>query len=204
MINNEFNNINKIDICILTPERLDDYLYFFENVAHTDNKEWDRCYCVNFCSDNNLKIAELLRDADIRRKYAIKYVNENIIQGYLAYYEGQVVGWCNINDKKDCLGCFGWQIISGKTKVTEEKVKVKSVFCFTVAPAMRGKHIATSLLQQAIDDARKDGYDYIESYPNKTESDIYYDFVGPIGLYKKFGFEQYGETENRLVFRKKL
>jgi len=38
------NNMNNINICKLTPEKLDDYLYFFENVAHTDNKEWDRCY----------------------------------------------------------------------------------------------------------------------------------------------------------------
>ncbi|WP_173714920.1 GNAT family N-acetyltransferase [Clostridium beijerinckii] len=201
---NEWNDMNNINICKLTPERLDDYLYFFENIAHTDNKEWGRCYCVNFCSDNNLGIAELLRDPEVRRKYAIKYVNENIIQGYLAYYDGQVIGWCNTNDKKDCLGCFGWQIISGKTKAIEESIRVKSVFCFTVAPSMRGKHVATALLERVIQDATKEGYDYIESYPNKTECDMYYNFVGPIGLYEKFGFIQFGETENRLVFRKKL
>lgn len=204
MTSNEFKDMNKINIYKLTKDRLDDYLYFFENVAHTDNKEWDRCYCVNFCSDNNAEIAELLRDAEIRRKYAIKYVNENLIQGYLAYYDGQVVGWCNINDKNDCLGCFGWQIVSGKTKTYKENIKVKSVFCFTVAPEMRGKHIATALLERVIQDARKDEYDYIEAYPNKTECDMYYNFVGPIGLYKKLGFEQSGETENRLIFRKKL
>lgn len=39
---------------------------------------------------------------------------------------------------------------------------------------------------------------------NKTECDIYYNFVGLTGLYKKFGFAQFGETENRLIFRKKL
>lgn len=197
-------NMKNIDICKLTPERLDDYLYFFENVAHTDNKEWDRCYCVNFCSDNNAEIAGLLRDAEIRRTYAIKYVNESLLQGYLAYYDGQVVGWCNTNDKKDCLECFGWQIISGGTKVIDESTRVKAVFCFTVAPAMRGKHIATALLERVIQDACKDGYDYIESYPNKTACDTYYNFVGPIELYKKFGFAQLGETENRLIFRKKL
>ena len=194
----------EIAIFKLTPDRLDDYLYFFENVAHTDNNEWDRCYCVNFCSDNNTEIADLLRDAHQRREYAIKYVNEGIIQGYLAYNEGQVIGWCNTNDRADCLHCFGWQIISGNSKTIEDSKKVKSIFCFTVAPAMRGKHVATALLKQVIQDACQDGYDFIESYPNKTESDMYYNFVGPLELYKKFGFEQYGETENRLVLRKNL
>lgn len=194
----------EIDILKLTPDRLDDYLYFFENVAHTDNKEWDRCYCVNFCSDNNTEIADLLRDENRRREYAIKYVNEGIIQGYLAYYEGQVIGWCNTNDRANCLSCFGGHIISGNSKTIEDSKKVKSIFCFTVAPAMRGKHVATALLEQAIQDASQEGYDFIESYPNKTESDMYYNFVGPLELYKNFGFEQYGETENRLVLRKKL
>lgn len=194
----------EITILKLTPDRLDDYLYFFENVAHTDNKEWDRCYCVNFCSDNNIEIADLLRDANQRREYAIKCVNEGIVQGYLAYYEGQVIGWCNTNDRADCLRCFGWQIISGNSKTIEDNKKVKSIFCFTVAPAMRGKHVATALLEQVIQDASQEGYDFIESYPNKTESDMYYNFVGPMELYKKFGFEQYRETENRLVLRKKL
>jgi len=192
--------MNNINICKLTPEKLDDYLYFFENVAHTDNKEWDRCYCVNFCGDNNLEIAELLRDPEIRRTYA----NENLIQGYLAYYDGQVIGWCNTNNKKDCLGCFGWQLILGETQAVEESISVKSVFCFTVAPAMRGNHIATALLERVIQDARKEGYDYIESYPNKSKCDLYYDFVGPIGLYKKFAFTLFGETEKRLIFRKRL
>ena len=196
--------MQNIDICRLTSKQLNDYLYFFENVAHTDNKEWDRCYCVNFCSDNNLEVAEILRDPDERRKYAIKYVNEGIIQGYLAYYEGKVIGWCNANDRANCLKCFGWQIISGNSETIEDKRKVKSVFCFTIAPAMRGKKIATALLDQVIKDAKQEGYDYIECYPNKTESDIYYNFVGPMGLYKKFGFELYSETENRLVLRKKL
>lgn len=196
--------MKNIDICRLTYKQLNDYLYFFENVAHTDNKEWDRCYCVNFCSDNNTELADILRDAGQRRKYAIKYVNEGIIQGYLAYYEGKVIGWCNTNDRANCLQCFGWQIISGNSETIKDRRKVKSVFCFTVAPAMRGRNIATALLEQVIKDAKQDGYDYIESYPNKSESDIYYNFVGPIGLYKKFGFELYGETENRIILRKKL
>ena len=59
--------------------------------------------------------------------------------------------------------------ILGETQAVEESISVKSVFCFTVAPAMRGKHIATALLERVIQDARKEGYDYIESYPNKSK-----------------------------------
>lgn len=48
--------MNNLTIHKLTPEHLDDYIYFFENVAHTDNKKWDRCYCTNFCAANNSRV----------------------------------------------------------------------------------------------------------------------------------------------------
>lgn len=44
----------------------------------------------------------------------------------------------------------------------------------------------------------------MEAYPNKEDTDMYYNYVGPLGLYKKFGFEPFTETKWRLVLRKKL
>lgn len=199
-------HMENLKIYRLTPERLDDYLYFFENVAHTDNKEWDRCYCLNYCSAHNAEVVDFdLFDAEQRREYAIKYVREGVIQGYLAYHNGQVIGWCNANDRSDCMRCYGWQqYIAGKGEMKQEASKIKSIFCFTVAPEMRGKHVATALLERVVQDAREDGYEYLEAYPNKEDTDMFYNYVGPVGLYQKFGFEKYGETDERFIFRKKL
>lgn len=191
-----------IRICRLTPELLDDYLYFFENVAHTDNKEWDRCYCLNYCSEANA--GRDFSSLDVRREYAIKYVKSGKIQGYLAYCENKVVGWCNANRKSDCLKCGGWQLISKNDKAYDSNLKIKSIFCFTVAPDMRRKGIATQLLSCVCEEAIQDGFDYIEAYPNKRESNVYYDYVGPLDLYKKFGFALYKETDQRFVMRKRL
>ncbi len=191
-----------IRICKLTPEMLDDYLYFFENVAHTDNKEWDRCYCLNYCSDANANID--FSSPDVRREYAIKYIKSGKIQGYLAYCGNEVVGWCNANRKSDCLHCGGWQFISKNDKDLDSNLNIKSVFCFTVAPDMRRKGIAAQLLRRVCEDAIRDGFDYIEAYPNKGESDIYDDYVGPLDLYKKFGFVIYNETDGRFVMQKRL
>lgn len=69
---------------------------------------------------------------------------------------------------------------------------------------MRGQGIATAMLERAIKDAKADGYEFMEAYPNKEETDMYYNYVGPLGLYKKFGFEPFIETKWRLVLRKKL
>ncbi len=195
----------QIKIHKLTPERLGDYLYFFENVAHTDNKKWDRCYCIDYCAAHNNRTAKKFAIPDVRKKYATEYVNSGLIQGYLAYIDGKVIGWCNANDRNDCLHCYGWKKhIESKEIKKKTKEKIKSVFCFTVAPDYRGKGVSTAMLERVINDAKKDGYDFIEAYPNKEDTDMYYNYVGPIGLYKKLGFENCTETKWRLVMRKKL
>lgn len=197
----------QIEIIKLTPEKIADYLYFFENVAHTDNKEWDRCYCTDYSASYNYFTYRFknFEDAEVRKRSAIEYINKGILQGYLAYSDKKVVGWCNANERNNCLHCYGWKkYIANKEIDKRAEGKVKSVFCFTVAPDYRGMGISTALLERVINDAEKDGYDYIEAYPNKGESDMFYNYVGPLGLYKKLGFEPFTETNERLVMRKAL
>ena len=86
----------------------------------------------------------------------------------------------------------------------EDGLKVKSVFCFTVAPAMRGRHIATALLERVMADAKEEGYDAVEGYPEKGAADIYYNYHGHLALYEKLGFERAGEGIDRLILRKNL
>ncbi len=194
-----------LEIVSLSPVSIPDYLYFFENVAHKDNPEWDRCYCLNFCSACNTEEAKtVFSDADVRREYAADYIRKGILKGYLAYMDGRVAGWCNANDKNDCLECFGNYFIYGDTAPKADESKVKAVYCFTVAPEMRRKHIATALLERVVSDAQAERYDCIEAYPEKGDLDQYNNFPGYRALYEKMGFEQIGETETRLVYRKSL
>lgn len=187
-----------IKIRKLTPGMLEDYLYFFESVAHED------CYCMCYCSDDHTDKDFHLQE--VRRDCAIQYIKDGKIQGYLAYHDDQVVGWCNANNKSDCLKCEGWQRILKSVDTTDSSsdLKVKSVFCFTVAPNMRRSGIASHLLDRVCKDAAEDGFDYVEAYPNKEFIDTYYDHMGPINLYRKFDFEVYDETEQKIVMQKRL
>ena len=196
--------VEGLEIVRLSPEVLEDYLYFFEHVAHTDYPEWDRCYCLDYCAADNAEEARtLFRDADTRREYAIRYVREGVMQGYLAYLDGQVVGWCNCNDRDRCRVCAGYREMIPER--AEDGLRVKSLFCFTVAPAMRGRHIATALMERAIADAREEGYQAMEGYPDVQARDAYYNFPGPLAFYQRFGFEEVGEALlGRRIVRKRL
>lgn len=194
-----------VEIRKLTPDLLEDYLYFFENEAHADNENEDRCYCVCWCSDDHREGKDF-STPEKRRELAVQYINNGTIQGYLAYYDGQVVGWCNANTKSECLNCISWLrfMTSVNTKEAAPEIKVKSIFCFAIAPSMKRKGIATQLLERVCKDAADDGFDYVEAYPNKKFIDIFSDFMGPLEIYKKSGFTIHEELENTYVMRKQL
>jgi ribosomal protein S18 acetylase RimI-like enzyme len=127
------------------------------------------------------------------------------------------VFWCNddsegkdFNSKSDCLKCKGWQEMNGKRKgfiPTEEstpEIRIKSVFCFAIAPKMQRQGIASRLLERVCQDAAKDGFDYVEAYPDKEVTAKSEDFVGYADMYKKIGFTLCHETNLKLVMRKPL
>ena len=53
---------------------------------------------------------------------------------------------------------------------------VKSVFCYAIAPKMKRKGFATSLLERVCDDALQDGFDFVKAYPIKTSAYQSFDF----------------------------
>jgi len=189
----------KLDIRPLTPELLKDYLDFFDNVAFTDHPEWSQCYCLAF----HFEPAWDAKDAGLEnpwRERAIRFVRKGKVQGYLAYADGQIVGWCNANDKKNYAALKS----NVKPEIWEENgdKKVKSVVCFLVAPAMRGKGIATKLLGRVCDDAKTDGYDFIEGYPPAGTCDMYAAHHGTVSLFEKCGFAVYKKSEHDSIMRK--
>ena len=155
-----------IEIRKLTPDLLEDYLCFFETEAHADNPDEDRCYCVCWCSVDH-RIQTDFSSPEKRRDLAVQYINSRAIQGYLAYYDGKVVGWCNANNKSDCLNCTSWLRFMNavNTEDSSPDIKVKSIYCFTIAPNMKRKGIASQLLERVCKDAADDGFAFVEVYP---------------------------------------
>ena len=194
-----------IEIRKLTPNLVEDYVRFFDTTSHADNKDEHKCYCVWWCNDE-YEGKDFTSSIEVRRDYAIQYVKGNNIQGYLAYCDDEVVGWCNANTKADCLKCYCWQRFMSfvPTEESNPDIKVKSVFCFAIAPEMRRKGIAKMLLERVCQDAAQDGFDFVEGYPNKEFINEAEDFVGPIEVYKKSGFKVHYETDRQFVMRKHL
>ncbi len=192
----------EISVCKLTVELLNDWLTFFDNDAFTDNDEWCGCYCM--CYHWNSELEKLRpwdcdRDcADFNRKQAIDFIKSGRMQGYLAYLDGKVVGWCNSNDKK----AYDNVNFNFAEEIKDNGEKIKSIVCFAISPKYRGYGIATALLNYICEDAKNEGFDLIEAYPFAHNEN--YAYHGPLTMYEKNGFVCCDEIEDCVVCRKQI
>ena len=196
----------EIEIRRLKQELLDDYLYFFDNTAFTDHKEWSRCYCIHFHTyeemNDEYKAYSSTGKTDFTRVKVSQFIRNGMIQGYLAYIDGQVVGWVNANDKKNYTSLKN--NVNPGLWTDDEDCNVKSIVCFLVSPDMRRKGISTKLLERVCADAREDNYDFIEAYPPIGECDMYVAHHGTVELYKKCGFTIHTQLNQSCIMRKYL
>ncbi len=140
--------IMDIEIKKLTSDLLEEWLWFFDTTTCSGDNEWAGCYCMApqwSTTLQNEKAWEYTPTGAVRnRKCAEEHIKQGIMQGYLAYLDGRVVGWCNVNDKQAYDSIFfklPWE--------ESEKVKrIKAIACFFVAPDLRDKGIAARLLEK--------------------------------------------------------
>ena len=193
-----------VEIRRLSPDLADDYVHFFDVTSHDQYVDAHKCYCVCWCADDYE--GKDFSTAEKRRTAAKRYVEQGIIQGYLAYYDEKPVGWCNANTKSECLKCYSWRMFMKDVPVQDiaDGIKVKSVFCFVITPEMQRAGIATQLLNRVIADAKTDGFDCIEAYPNQSFESISADFMGPVQMYKRLGFTITGQTKQKYIMQKQL
>ena len=194
----------------LIPELSADYFDFFDHLAFSDNSPMQPCYCCNFnlMEDEQNRLMEEYEKNGLEayrvelRKAAERLVADNSLQGYLIYDGEKAVGWCNANDKSNYTAYGFNESIRGSRNVGPGYVK--AVLCFEIAPGYRGKGIASALLKRVCEDAKKEGFQFVEGYPRLLEEYDPYDYTGPIHLFEKAGFEETARQEGVAVMRKEL
>lgn len=192
----------ELTIHTLTPERAADYIRFFDETPH-NNHGGEKCYCVTWRADEAYSDGcHWYPTEETRRAKAMAYVQNGGIEGYLAYDGERVIGWCNANE--NCSLCVEYLRSFWNIEPHDPRVRVKSIFCFAVAPAYQHKGVATALLNRVCRDAAAAGYDCVEAYatncdPDRAESLAYH---GPIAMYEKAGFVCCGTQGDKIVLRK--
>ena len=195
--------MKSISIKRLSSELTADYLDFFDKRAFTDDNPNGPCYCTS-PNQNEEEIQQMVSEfktygvKETVRKYAVEMLNQNRIQGYLAYDGDISVGWCNAADMESYLGFvpeFARKNTCGKTI---------SVVCFEIAPEYRGMGIASALINRVCEDAKSEGYVAVEGYAKHSDKRNDFDYQGPVRLYQKAGFTEVARENGQVIMRKVL
>ena len=87
--------MDDLEIRALTPELLDDYLYFMEHDAFGGNPDWEGCYCREGHWARRAAAADETRPASRTGGADRGAIAAGDHTGLLAYEGGKVVGWCH-------------------------------------------------------------------------------------------------------------
>ena len=157
-------------------ENASDWFDFFDNCAFADHPDWKGCYCTGPFTPRH---KEYDSKSPVRKEYAKWLVENGMMKGYLAYENGKVIGWCNVNRKSE---------LPKYDDASKESTHVISIACFLIQKEYRRKGIAQKLLNRIIKDAKKEGIRIIEAYPRIRAQTVFGNFHGPYSMYEKNGF----------------
>jgi len=181
-----------LDIRPVTPDQHDPVLRYFDLVAYADNPAWSSCYCMERLAPDFPE-----RTKDQNRASRSELLLSAKANGLVAYRLGRVVGWCHAAPKSELKSVPG-----------DSALDVGAIVCFVVAPDQRRQGIATQLLEAAVDHLRSRGMKTAEAYPRAGDIDtsrwVWSQYVGPLSMYVKAGFEIAETHDDFCIVRKKL
>lgn len=189
-------SIGTVEIRDVTPERLDDYLAFFDHEAFRDYPAWRACYCM----ETHLETEDDgTRKAEDNRRDMIELIKRGRVTALLAYAEEKPVGWCNYGETTALAN------VMRRFKLERsDYAGIGSISCFIIAAPYRRHGIASRLLDTALDRLRKRGLKSVEAYPVREDGSAQGNYRGAFSMYTKAGFQPYRDAGRNVIVRKAL
>ena len=163
----------------LTPERFPDLAELF---GEGGDPKW--CWC-QFYRERGLDWSNSTA-ADNRERLA-KLTDDGPPPGLVAYDGDRAVGWVSLAPRRAYD-----RLTHAKVLAPVDDKPVWSIVCFVVSRTARGKGVAKTLLDGAIDWARAQGATILEGYPSDTQGKkipAANAYNGTLSMFESAGFE---------------
>ena len=185
-----------LEVLPLAPQRLADFLAFFDGDAFADNPRWRFCYC-QFLHVDHTRVDWTQRTAEQNRAVACERIAAGRMQGFLAYRGGRVVGWCNAAPRT---------LMQAYTdEPGPAAAYIGQIGCFVVAKAQRRSGVARALLVAALERFRAQGLRIAQGTPQRDARSDAQHHLGPLALFVAAGFRVHSEREDgTIVVRRDL
>ncbi len=189
-----------IEVKPLGPDRLEDFLAFFDRDAFSDNAWWAGCYCNFYESlthpDENPDPATpaFAPFRDHNRSEKIERIRSDRAHGFLALRDGKVVGW--LNSQPSGAYANPRQFAPAFAEIPDG---TGLLMCFVVAPGARGQGVARSLLRAAVDSFAVAGLAHVQGFARRPEATgrewetfATSNYHGTMSMYLENGFAEVG------------
>ncbi len=185
-----------IEIQRLAPDRLQDFLHFFDGEAFADNPKWGMCFC-QFLYVDHAKVNWAARTVQENRAAACERICTQRMQGYMAYRDGKPVGWCNAAPRT-MMDAFA-------DEPDPDAARIGQITCFVVAKPHRRSGVATALLQAACAGLAEQGLHIAEALPMAEAASDAQNHFGPLSMYLAAGFQVHRrDAQGRVFVRRSL
>lgn len=188
--------IGEVTIHPVAPDRIDDWLGFFDHDAFAGNPADAACYCT----EPHLLTPEATEGVGVRpwrdnRELMAGLLAAGRAYGYLAYVDGTPAAWINASMRAECT-------LYRQGDGTD--AEVVSVSCIGVAPPYRGHGLPAALLDRVLADAPARGATWVEAYPFHDEEQLDLDnWRGHRSLFTARGFEVIQMRQRDSVLRRR-
>jgi len=188
----------ELEIRPLGPDRLGDFLRFFDREGFRDNPFWASCYCMEAHFTGSPEEWNR-RTAEQNRTEKSEVIRAGQAHGHLAYAGDQPIGWCHAAPRTSLAG-----LMADKEFHVDDPEGIGSIYCFVIAAPYRRQGIAARLLDAACQGFRHQGLTVAEAYPPREVKSDAGGYHGTLQMYLAAGFRPYRESERQIIVRKSL
>lgn len=174
----------------LSVETLHDFLNYFDHRAFLNDDDWAGCYCQAYLHSPDTPEEEVFGEGKARA-VACNKVEAGEMDGYLAYQNQKVIGWCAAASS-----------LLFKA-IPDADDKVARIICFNIDPDFREQGLAGKILDEVIEDLIERGFAAIEAAP-RSEELSQKSFQGTVPMFEKRGFEKVIEFEEGHFLMRRL
>ena len=129
-------------------------------------------------------------DSQAKKASLRQRVHDGAPVGILGYVDGEPMAWCSIAPRTT------YRDLKGKDDPAEEPDSVWSLVCFFVPRRLRGRGIASRMIEAAVEHARMKGAAVVEAYPVDSDSPSFR-FMGFRSSFESAGFRKVGAAGRR-------
>lgn len=181
----------------LTPQLAECFADYLEGLDFSYAPHWATCYC-RYYHLNCSREEWMGRTGQENRKESLEQIKSGNMKGYLAFENDKCIGWCNANDIHSYL-----RLENSFDSIIKDQ-KVGCVICFVIHPEYRGKGVARTLLKNAVEGFKAQGYDAVLALPVENMEEPEKLYRGTHNMYRENGFTEIEKRDGFSVMLLKL